>query len=91
MSKGTIATVLFLVVLGGLSFTLILGGNSMRCEVCIEYNGIEVCEFVEGKDRQEMVQLGISTACAGAANGRTESMDCSMTPPVKVECKGSDG
>lgn len=91
MSKGTIATIVFLVALGGLSFQLILGGNNMRCEVCIEYNGIEVCEFVEGKDRQEMVQLGISTACAGAANGRTESMDCSMTPPIKVECKGQGG
>ena len=36
-------------------------------------------------------KLGISTACAGAANGRTESMDCSMTPPIKVECKGQGG
>ncbi len=93
MSKGTILTLFFMIGLGGLSVSMILGGNNMRCEVCIEYNGIEVCEKVEGKeiDRNEMVQLGMSTACAGAANGRTESMDCSATPPTKVECLITDG
>ncbi|MFQ5481829.1 MAG: hypothetical protein ACE5ER_03630 [Nitrospinaceae bacterium] len=88
MSKGTIATLLFLTGLGGLSFMLILSGNDLKCKVCIEFNDIEVCEYVEGKNRDEMVQLGVSTACAGAANGRTESMDCSTTPPKTVECTG---
>ncbi len=88
MKKGTVLTLVFMTVLGGLSFFLILGGNTIQCEVCIVYNDIEVCEKVEGKDKQEMIQLGTSTACAGAANGRTESMDCSMTPPKSVECTG---
>ncbi len=91
MNKGTMVTLIFLVGLAGLSVSMILGGNHMRCEICIEYNGLEVCEFVEGKERNEMVQLGISTACAGAANGRTESMDCSATPPIKVECVATEG
>ena len=86
MKKGTTLTIGFLVLIVGLSFTLILGGNNIQCTVCIEYNGIEVCEKVEGKDRNEMLQLGVSTACAGAANGRTESMECSMTPPKTVDC-----
>ncbi len=91
MSKGSLVTVAFLGILVGLSFYLILGGNDLKCEVCIEYNGIEVCEKVEGKNRDEMIQLGVSTACAGAASGRTESMDCSMTPPTRVECVQKGG
>ena len=90
MNKASLVTVAFLGALVGLSFYLILGGNTIRCEVCINYNDTEVCELVEGKDRSEMIHLGVSTACAGAANGRTESMDCSATPPVKVECTGPD-
>jgi len=90
MKKGTAATLVFMGVLVALSFFLILGGNDIRCEVCIEYNGTEVCEKVEGKDKRDMIQLGVSTACAGAANGRTESMECSTTPPKSVECTGGE-
>ena len=53
----------------------------------ITYNGIEVCQDVEGMDKNEMIQNGVSTACAGAANGRTESMECGMMQPTKVTCK----
>ncbi|MDH5763029.1 MAG: hypothetical protein OEZ51_08610 [Nitrospinota bacterium] len=87
MKKGTILTIAFLGVIGYLSVTMILTGNKFRCNVCITYNGIEICQDVEGMEKNDVIQNGVSTACAGAASGRTESMDCGMTPPTKVVCE----
>ncbi len=87
MKKGTILTIVFLGVIGYLSVSMILTGSTHQCNVCITYNGIEVCQDVEGMDKNDVIQNGVSTACAGAANGRTESMECGATPPTKVVCK----
>ncbi len=87
MKKGTVLTVVFLGVIAYLSISMIWTGSKYQCNVCITYNGIEVCQDVEGMDKNDVIQNGVSTACAGAANGRTESMECGMTPPTKVVCK----
>lgn len=87
MKKGTILTIAFLGVIAYLSITIIWSGSNVRCEVCITYNEIEVCQTVEGMDKNDVIMNGVSTACAGAANGRTESMECGATPPTKVVCK----
>ncbi len=86
MKKGTVLTIVFLGVIAYLSITMIWTGSKFRCDVCINYNDIEVCQTVEGMEKNNVIQNGISTACAGAANGRTESMECSATPPTKVVC-----
>ena len=87
MKKGTVLTIVFLGVVGYLSVSMIWTGSKHQCNVCITYNGIEVCQDVEGMDKNDVIQNGVSTACAGAANGRTESMECGATPPTKVVCK----
>ena len=87
MKKGTILTLVFLSAIAYFSITMIWTGSTVRCEVCITYNEIEVCQTVEGMEENEVVMNGISTACAGAASGRTESMECGATPPTKVVCK----
>ncbi len=87
MKKSTVLTIVFLGVIGYLSVSMILTGSTHQCNVCITYNGIEVCQDVEGMEKNEVIQNGVSTACAGAANGRTESMECGMMPPTKVVCK----
>ena len=87
MKKGAVLTIVFLGAIAYLSITMIWTGSKYQCNVCITYNGIEVCQDVEGMDKNDVIQNGVSTACAGAANGRTESMECGMTPPTKVVCK----
>ncbi len=87
MKKGTILTIVFLGAIAYLSISMIWTGSKYQCNVCITYNGIEVCQDVEGMDKSDVIQNGVSTACAGATNGRTESMECGMTPPTKVVCK----
>ena len=87
MGKGSIITILFLASIGYLSFSMIWSGSKYQCNVCVEYKGVKSCQEVKGMDKENTVMTGMSTACAAVTNGRTESIDCSMTPPVKVQCK----
>ena len=86
--KKSIITLSFLIFIGYLSFTMIWTGNKFECEVCVEYNGVRSCQEVEGMAKVDTIMTGMNTACAAVTNGRTESIDCSMTQPVKVQCKG---
>lgn len=87
MSKGSIITLVFITLIGYLSFTMIWTGSKFQCEVCVEYNGVQSCQDVEGMAKEDTIMTGMSTACAAVTNGRTESIDCSMTQPVKISCK----
>ncbi|KMP11388.1 hypothetical protein UR09_02025 [Candidatus Nitromaritima sp. SCGC AAA799-A02] len=87
MSKGSIVTIVFLAFIGYLSFSMIWTGSQYQCNICVEYKGLKSCQKVKGMDKQDTVMTGISTACAAVTNGRTESIDCSNTPPIKMECE----
>ena len=85
-SKGMILTggfVIFMVY----STWLLLTTAKYQCEVCILYNDTEVCQKVTGMDKQETIMQGITTACGGAASGRTQNIECGNTPPKSVQCK----
>ncbi len=87
MSKGTIATLVFLGVLGYVSWTLILTGSNYECEVCVRYKGNDSCQIVQGVIEEETIMQGVSTACGGVANGMTENIECQATRPTKKSCK----
>jgi hypothetical protein len=87
VSKGSIITLVFITLIGYLSFTMIWTGSKFQCEVCVEYNGVRSCQDVEGMAKDDTIMTGMSTACAAVTNGRTESIDCSMTQPIKISCK----
>ena len=87
MGKGSIITILFLASIGYLSFSMIWSGSKYQCNVCVEYKGAQSCQEVKGMEKQDTIMTGMSTACAAVTNGRTESIDCSMTQPVKIQCK----
>ncbi|MDP7557704.1 MAG: hypothetical protein QF687_07465 [Nitrospinaceae bacterium] len=86
MRKGSVITLVFLTFIGYLSFTMIWSGSKYQCEICVEYKGVKSCQEVEGMEKQDTIMTGISTACAAVTNGRTESIDCSQTPPAKMQC-----
>ncbi len=87
MNKGALLTLGFLIFVSYLSFTLIWTGNKFQCHACIVFKDREVCQIVKGMDKQETMMTAVSTACAGAANGMTESLACQAKPPTKMECK----
>lgn len=87
MSKGAWLTIGFLLFVSYISFDLIWTGNKYQCDVCILYKDKEVCQSVKGMDKQDTMMNAISTACAGSANGMTESIECQAIPPTKMQCK----
>ncbi len=87
MNKGAFLTIGFLLFVSYLSFTLIWTGNKWQCHVCIVYKDKEVCQEIKGMEKEETMMVGISTACGGAANGMTESIECQAQPPTKMQCK----
>jgi len=84
LSKGTIATLIFLGLIVYISWTMILTGAKYECEVCVKYNGKDQCQIVQGMEKEDTIMQGISTACGGVATGMTQSMDCQRTPPQQT-------
>jgi hypothetical protein len=87
MKKGSLLTLGFMIFVGVISFNMLWSGNKYECEICITYKDQEVCQKVKGMDKNDTIMSGISTACAGAASGMTESLECQALPPTKLECK----
>jgi len=87
MKKGALITIVFLLVVCGLSISLIWGGSKYECEICMHYKGLEECQKVKGMTMEETVMTGMSTACGGLANGMTETIECQAIPPAKKICK----
>ncbi len=87
MNKGALITIGFLLLVSGLSFSLIWGGSKYECEICMEYKGLEECQMVKGMSKEDTVMTGMSTACGGLANGMTETIECQANPPTKKVCR----
>ena len=60
--------------------------GSVRCEVCIDFEGRQACRAVDGADESEARMAAITNACALLASGVTQTMACTRTPPTKTEC-----
>lgn len=86
MSRGTLISIGFLILIAAISFQSILGADKYSCEVCIEYNDQKVCQKAVGDAKNRTINQAIITACAGAGvDGFTED-DCQSRKPVKLEC-----
>ena len=76
-----------LLVLGALIVYSSLGQGGIRCEVCLEFRGRDVCRAVDGTTEHDTRMAATTNACAFVASGVTESMACERTPPRKAECR----
>jgi hypothetical protein len=61
--------------------------SDYECEICMDFEGLQICRTVTGKTEVEAVRTGIDNACAHLASGVTDSMRCQRTPPKSVECR----
>jgi hypothetical protein len=62
-----------------------IGG--VRCEVCIQFQGREVCRAVDGTTEVEALSAATTNACALLASGVTNTLACERTPPRVSECR----
>jgi hypothetical protein len=86
MNKTTLIAILFaLLVLGVLIYSS-LNLQQYSCEVCISYQGRNNCSTASGTSEEEATRTATDVACAPITSGMTESIQCSNTPPTKVNC-----
>ena len=45
-----------------------------RCEVCIQFRGVQDCRTVDGATEKETLRAAITNACAQLASGVTDSL-----------------
>ena len=60
--------------------------SGVRCEVCMQFRGMQDCRTVEGATELEALRGGITNACALLASGVTDSLACERTRPSKAAC-----
>lgn len=61
--------------------------DQVSCQVCIEFKGGRECGSASGTSAEEAQKTAAEVACAVLASGRTESMACSNSKPVSVDCR----
>ena len=61
--------------------------SDFECEVCITFEGRDVCRTVTGKTEVEGLRTGIDNACAQLASGVTDSLRCQRTQARKASCR----
>jgi hypothetical protein len=81
---------LALVLLSGLVAVVVtasLRTGAIRCEVCIDFRGRQVCRSVDGDTEEEALMAARTNACALLASGVTDSMACERTPFASSSCR----
>jgi len=73
--------------LGGFIVYASLGQGGVRCEVCLGFQGRDVCRAVDGANEHDARMAATTNACAFVASGVTETMACERTTPRKSECR----
>jgi len=84
LKKPVLVAVIFVLVFLGVIIYSTLGLSEHRVEVCVLFNGKQECRTASGPTRKDAQRAATDNACALIASGMTESMSCTMRPPVSV-------
>lgn len=61
--------------------------GTIRCEVCIAFNGRQACRAVDGSTEEDALAAARTNTCALLAGGVTETMACERTPFASSSCR----
>jgi hypothetical protein len=57
-----------------------------QCEVCLDFDGRQVCRIGAGATDEDATRAAHESACGGNAMGMSESILCRNAVPVSVSC-----
>lgn len=63
-----------------------LGGATVRCEVCLEFDQELVCRKGAGQTEAEALRAAQESTCGGNARGMSEVTACRNRPPARSYC-----
>jgi hypothetical protein len=87
MSRATILSLVFLLLVGALIAYSLTGVNEVSCEVCITFKGQSECRTGKGRTQEDAVRSATEACCAVMpTSGMSERVKCSQTPPSSLSC-----
>ena len=63
-----------------------LQGAEVECEVCLVFDGEEVCRLGRGESEVEALAAAHSSTCGGNTSGMAESIACMNRLPSRSSC-----
>lgn len=87
MKRGTIITLVAIVLFGALLLFNTLSAQKVECTVCVEYNGKRNCASASHANEADARQSAQSTACGILTNGMNDAIACGRVTPVSAQCK----
>jgi hypothetical protein len=61
--------------------------SEVECEVCMAFEGREMCRTVSAADREQALRGAIDNACAFLTSGMTSTLHCTGSEPRRSECR----
>jgi hypothetical protein len=87
MKRGTIITIVAIVVFGALLLFNTLSAQKAECTVCVEFNGHRNCATASHANEADAKTSAQNTACGVLVSGMNESIACGRVEPVSARCQ----
>jgi len=85
--RNTVAAVCVLAPVIGFVIYSSFQVSTVECEVCMAFDGHEVCRSASAATRQEALRSATDNACALLTSGMTQTIRCQGGKPVKSQCR----
>ncbi len=72
-------------VLGAVIFST-LDHVRATCQVCVEFQGRQLCEEASAADRDQAIMQAMNTACVQLSAGVTDGIQCNNQIPLSTQC-----
>jgi hypothetical protein len=87
MSRGSLITLVVVLLAAGLIALSMRGVQQVQCKVCITFNGEEACREGVGRTQEDAQRTAAEACCAVLpASGMSERIKCSDSEPTSLEC-----
>jgi hypothetical protein len=87
IGKAAGATLVFLMLFGGIVVYRSFHIARYECEVCVTFREDTVCRTAAAETREASIESAVTSACGTLASGMTDSIRCSNTEPASVACR----
>jgi hypothetical protein len=61
--------------------------GSVECEVCMDFEGRQLCRTASAAGREEALRAAVDNACALLTSGMTNTMRCQRGEPARTDCR----
>jgi hypothetical protein len=63
--------------------------SAVECEVCMRFDGREMCRAASAASRDEALRSATDNACALLTSGMTNTILCHQSEPTKSTCRAT--